>query len=281
MSVARRHRALRASGPGTWALRALLVVALLYLIFPLVAVVVNSFSESAYGEWPPPGYSLKWYEKLMAQDQFPPALVLSLTLAAGATVLGLVVGTMAAVALARWPSRRMDGARALLLSPMAVPKIAIGFAAFLLFLKLGVYKSYGSLLVAHTVLIMPFTLSIVGSGLVSTNRVLEEAARDLGAGPIGAFVRVTIPQMTRSLAAAAVLSFILSFDEFDATVLMANPAQPTLPFWMYLYLQKFSDPSMAALSTVLIASSLVLGVALWLFLRGDAAVAREIVPTGE
>ena len=228
---------------------------LLYLVAPLVFVVVNSFNDSGYGEWPPPGWSLRWYERLAEQEGFVGAALTSLGVAAVSAALAVAVGTAASVSLTRfrYPGRGLI--ESLLLAPLVVPKVAIGLGAFILFLQLGYYGSDISLVGVHLVLLIPFAVNIVGGALVRVPLVYEQAARDLGAGPVRAFVSATLPQLRRSLVAAYLLCFMISFDEVDTTVFVVSPDQTTLPVSMYQYLQKYQDPTMAALSTILIAAS--------------------------
>lgn len=235
--------------------RVVLLLGLAYLIAPLVLVVVNSFNDSAFGAWPPPGWSTRWYARLAEQSQFVSAALTSLLIAALAAAAALVVGIAAAVSLTRfrYPGRRL--VESLLLAPLIVPKVAVGLGAFILFLQTGFYGRSSGIVGLHLVLLLPFTINILGGALVRLSPVYEQAARDLGAGPVRAFVSATLPQLRRSLVAAYVLCFMISFDEVDATVFALAPDQLTLPVAMYQYLQRYQDPTMAALSTVLIAAT--------------------------
>lgn len=248
-----------------------LVLGLAYLVAPLVFVVVNSFNDSSYGGWPPPGWSLRWYERLAEQDDFGRAALVSLGVAAVSAVAAVAVGTAAAVSLTRfrYPGRRLVDA--LLMAPLIVPKVALGLGAFILFLQAGFYGSDAALVGLHLVLLLPFTVNVVGGALVRIPPVYEQAARDLGAGPVRAFVLTTLPQLRRSLLAAFVLCFMISFDEVDATVFVVSPDQLTLPVSMYQYLQKYQDPTLAALSTILIAATFVV-VALVMATAGASAL---------
>ncbi|MDQ7908481.1 ABC transporter permease [Phytohabitans sp. ZYX-F-186] len=251
---------------------AVLGLGLAYLVAPLVFVVVNSFNDSSYGGWPPPGFSLRWYERLADQDGFLSAALVSLVVAALAALGAVLAGTAAAVSITRfrYPGRRLI--ESLLLAPLIVPKVAIGLGAFILFLQAGFYGRDGALVALHLVLLLPFAVNIVGGALVRIPPVYEQAARDLGAGPVRAFASATLPQLRRSLLAAYLLCFMISFDEVDATVFVVAPDQVTLPVSMYQYLQKYQDPTLAALSTVLIGATFAL-VAVVLATAGASATA--------
>lgn len=247
------------------------------VLVPLGLVIVYSFSSSSYGEWPPPGFTMRWYEKLLTQEHFVDAFVLSLSVALLSSLLAVVLGTMAAVAVTRTNGFFPALVRLTLMSPLAAPKIALGLAAFFIFRELGMYGSFRGLWLVHVVLCLPFAFSVVGAGLLRVNPSLEEAARDMGATSVGAFIRVVLPQIRRSIAVAWTLSFIMSFDEFEATILVASPADPTLPIAMFHYLEKFADPSMASLSTFLILGSLALIAVVWLLMRGAGRVS-DVLP---
>nr|MDT0660762.1 ABC transporter permease [Micromonospora sp. DSM 115978] len=251
--------------------RIALALGLAYLIAPLVFVVVNSFNDSGYGGWPPPGWSLRWYRRLAEQGGFAEAALVSAGIAAIAALAAVLAGTAAAVSLTRfrYPGRRL--VESVLLAPLIVPKVAIGLGAFILFLQAGFYGSDPALVGLHLVLLLPFAANIIGGALVRIPTVYEQAARDLGAGPIRAFVAATLPQLRRSLLAAYVLCFMISFDEVDATVFVVSPDQVTLPVSMYQYLQRYQDPTLAALSTLLIGATFAL-VAVVLTTAGGAAL---------
>jgi ABC-type spermidine/putrescine transport system permease subunit II len=236
-------------------LTAILMAVLVFMVAPIVFVVVNSFNGAAYGAWPPPSLSLRWYRNLAQYPDFAGAAWLSLGVSAAATVLALLLGVLAAVAMVRYRFPGKAAVRALLVSPLVVPKIAIGLGVFILALRLGVPGSQLSLVAVHTLLILPFVVTIVAAGLFRVDPSQEEAARDLGASAVQAFLRVVVPQVRRPIVAAAVLAAIISFDEVDATIFVAAPDRPTLPVAMYVFLQKYQDPTLAALSTVLIVAT--------------------------
>ncbi|HZU19475.1 MAG TPA: ABC transporter permease [Candidatus Dormibacteraeota bacterium] len=233
-----------------------------FMLAPIAIVVVNSFNSVPYGAWPPPGYSLRWYVNLSQQTDFADAAVRSLVVGAVATALALVAGTLASLALIRFRFPGKAAINGLLLAPMIVPRVAIGMAAFTLFVRVHVYGTLWTLMIAHTALILPFAVTIISGALLRVRPELEQAAQDLGASPARAFLTVALPQLRRALVAAAVLSFVVSFDEVDASIFMVSQADPTLPVAMYNYMQKYQDPTLAALSTILVAATLLLAVLL-------------------
>jgi putative spermidine/putrescine transport system permease protein len=247
-----------------------LVLGLAFMVLPIAIVVVNSFNSSSFGEWPPPGFSTRWYGNLFHNAGFGGPAVRSIELAFAATASSLVLGTLAALAIARF---RFPGRRAVqgyVAAPLIVPKVAIGIAAFILFLKVGWYGSFGSLVLAHAVITLPFVITLAVAGFARVDRMLEEAAADLGAVPRQVLLRATLPQMRGTMIAAAVFSFIISFDELDASIFLVGQQTNTLPTAMFIYMEKYQDPTLAAVSTLLIGAALA----------GAAAIAFLIARIG-
>jgi ABC-type spermidine/putrescine transport system permease subunit II len=245
-------------------LYAFLVLGIAFAIAPIVIVVVDSFNASSFGQWPPPGFSTRWYANLFHNGGFGQPAIKSIELAAAATAGSLVVGTLAALGLARYRFFGKRGLQGFIAAPLIVPKVAIGIAAFILFLKLGWYGSFGSLFLAHVLITLPFVVTLAVAGFARVDRTIEEAAMDLGARPLTVLWRATLPQMRGVLAAAAAFSFIISFDELDASIFIVGQRSNTLPVAMFIYMEKFQDPTLAALSSVLIGASFAVAALLTL-----------------
>ncbi|MFG1709481.1 ABC transporter permease subunit [Nonomuraea sp. M3C6] len=242
-----------ARGWGVW-----LAVVYAFVLLPLVIIIINSFSSVSYGTWPPPGLSVKWYANLFEQEGLGAATLLSLEVAIAATILAMLIGTAVAVSLVR---HRMPGRgplQSFVLSPTVVPKVAFGFAGFIYLHRLGLFGGTIGLIVTHTVMVLPFVVIVVTAALMRADATLDSAAKDLGASPLRAFRLATLPQIRPALIAAALFAFVVSFDEVDMTVFLLSPDQNTLPVWMFVYMQKFQDPTLAALSTLLIVAALAI-----------------------
>ncbi|WP_210495239.1 ABC transporter permease [Microvirga antarctica] len=244
-----------------WLFTALGVV---FIIAPLAVVIVNSFSSVAYNVFPPEGFSTRWYENLAGQAAFYGAAWRSLVLAGLATAGALVIGTMAAYALVRYPLPMPSLLKAFLLAPIVIPKIVLGVALFMFFVRIKMFGSYSSLLLTHMLIVLPFVISLVSAALYNFDWTLQEAAMDLGARPLQTFIRVVLPEISVSMVVAAVFAFVTSFDQVETTLFLVRTDSNTLPIEMFLYLQKWQDPTIAALSSVLIlfAVSIVAGLAL-------------------
>ncbi len=228
------------------------VISVIFIVAPLVVIIVNSFSSVAYNIFPPEGFSLRWYKNLAGQTSFYSAAARSLLLASLTTILSLIIGTMAAYALTRYRLVGKNLIQGFLLSPIVLPKIVLGVAVFMFFVQIGVLRSYSSLLLTHTLVSVPFVIAIVTAALLNFDWTVQEAAMDLGAGPITTFVRVILPEISISMTLAGVLAFMTSFDQVETTLFLLRPGDETLPIEMFVYLQKWQDPTIAALSAVLI-----------------------------
>jgi putative spermidine/putrescine transport system permease protein len=181
----------------------------------------------------------------------------SAIVAAGSTVLAVVSGSMAAFALVRYRFPGRGALGAFFLSPLIMPKVAVGIAMFILFVRLNVFGTTPSLMIAHAALTVPFVISVLSAQLVGLDRTLEEAAEDLGAPPWLTFLRVVLPQLTVGLVVASLFALITSFDETEASIFLYRPANITLPIAMFIYLEQRQDPTVAALSTLFILMTLL------------------------
>jgi putative spermidine/putrescine transport system permease protein len=157
-----------------------------------------------------------------------------------------------------------------------IPKIVLGVGWFIFFARLGIQGGLLPLVCAHTIVVLPFIVSILAANLVGLDPSLEEAAQDLGAGPPTVLWRIVLPQIRSGLAVSALLAFIVSFDQVESSIFLTRGENNTLPIEMFLYMEKWQDPTIAALSTLLIAFALALVVGGLLVARGTDL--RRILP---
>ncbi|WP_433528942.1 ABC transporter permease [Micromonospora sp. CA-263727] len=224
----------------------------LFLYLPIAVLVVMSFNaaDTPY-RWG--GFDTAWYGRLLANQSVREGLVNTLVVAAGATVLSTVLGTLLAVGLARHArSKLLD---AIAVAPAVLPDIvlAIGLLAFYTAVQftLGLH----SILLAHAVFGTAFVAAVVRTRLAHIDGSLEEASRDLGATPVQTFVRITLPSLAPGIVAGALLAFSLSMDEFVIAFFTAGPADPTLPIVIYSMVRFGVTPEINALATLLLAVS--------------------------
>lgn len=239
-------------------LHAVCVVIILFLVAPTLLVIPMSFSDSRFLEFPPPGWSLRWYRAYFGSVEWRDATRVSLQAALGTTVVATVAGTMAAYGLcySRLAARR--AVQVALVLPLMIPVILIALGAFMLFAPLGLNSSIPGLILAHSTLAIPLVTISVSAGLRSFDANQEMVARSLGASRITAFLTVTLPQITNSVISGALLAFVTSFDEVVISLFVAGGEEATLTRRMFLALRDEIDPTIAAISTLLVVLSVVL-----------------------
>jgi putative spermidine/putrescine transport system permease protein len=252
----------------TGLLRAALALGVGFVLLPLAVVVFYSFSSVAYGAFPPPGLSLRWYGHLLQQPAFAGAFLRSVGIGLAATGLALAVGFLGALALVRGRFPGRDLLRAFLLSPIVMPKIVLGVGWFIFFARLGIHGGVGPLVLAHTIVVLPFVVNILAANLVGLDPSLEEAARDLGAPAPTVLWRIVLPQIRSGLVVSALLAFLVSFDQVESSIFLTRGENNTLPIEMFLYMEKWQDPTIAALSALLILFAFALAVGSLALSRG-------------
>jgi putative spermidine/putrescine transport system permease protein len=277
MSTLAAHQELLAEGQEQRAealrnalLRTTLALGVGFILLPLVIVIVYSFSSVAYGVFPPPGFSGRWYANLFRLVTFRAAFGRSMSIGLAATGAALALGLLCALVLvrARFPGKEL--LRGFLLSPIVMPKIVLGVGWFIFFARLGLQGGIAAITLAHIIVVLPFIINILAANLVGLDASLEEAAQDLGASAPTVLWRIVLPQIRSGLAISALLAFIVSFDQVESSIFLTRGENNTLPIEMFLYMEKWQDPTIAALSTLLIAfAALLVGVALLLSRGGD------------
>lgn len=232
----------------------------LYLLAPIIVVIGTAFTTTAYPVFPPEGFTLRWFEKFLHTAEFVESIKISAMLAASSTLVAAVLGTSSALALARFKIPGKATISALLLSPILFPTIVLGLALLVFSNMIGIAGTFVNLVCAHVVLITPFVIRMVMVSLAQFDPAIEEAARNLGAGRWRTFFLITLPLIRPGVLAGSVFAFILSFDELVVTLFLSAPGLQTLPIRIYTYVEYSSDPTISAISTVLIAAWLVIGL---------------------
>jgi putative spermidine/putrescine transport system permease protein len=254
-----------------FALRALAVLTLLYLILPVLAIVPLSFSSSTFLVYPIPGWSMRWYQNLIASDEWRMAAKNSFIVAPSATVVATFLGTLAAIGLTKANFRGKALLMAILISPMIVPVVVVGVGMYLFFAPIGLANTYIGLILAHASLGVPFVVTTVAATLQGFNYNLVRASLSLGANPVKTFFRITLPVIAPGVISGALFAFATSFDEVVVTLFLAGANQTTLPRQMFTGIRENISPTIAALATILIVFSTSLLLALeWLRGRNAA-----------
>lgn len=239
-------------GQRLW-LYALAALVMLFLVIPTLIVIPMSFSASQYLEFPPREWSIRWYASYFASSSWMQATATSLKAAALTTLVATPLGTMAAYGLhaSRW--RFAAPMTMLLLTPMVVPVILIGIGVFYAYVKLKMVNTLLGLALAHSMLAVPVVMMVVASALKSFDLNQELVARSLGASRVRAFWLVTLPQIRFSVVTAAVLAFLTSFDEVIVSLFVSGGDHSTLTRNMFNALRDQVDPTIGAISTLIIA----------------------------
>jgi len=234
---------------------------LAFLAIPTLIVIPMSFSQSQYLEFPPREWSLRWYEAYFSSSSWMAATATSFKAGFCTALLATPMGTLAAYGLHAGRLRFAGLAILALLTPTIVPVILVGIALFYAYVQLKMVNSFLGIVLAHTMLAVPIVMMIVGSALKSFDLDQERVARSLGATRTQAFLQVTAPQIGFALVTSAVLSFLTSFDEVVVALFVSGGDNATLTRMMFLALRDQIDPTIAAISTIMIViTSLLLAV---------------------
>lgn len=245
-----------------------------YLIAPMAIVVLLSFSSSALLTFPPPGFSLRWYQNLWNSPAWRDSFVVSVQVMLMTSVLATMLGTMAAVAL--WGRRTPWGglSRGVLMAPLIVPHIVSGAGMYLLLDSWGWVGTLHALVAAHTVLAIPFVLVSVSAALDTCDPSLARAALTLGATPFQAFRRVTLPLIWPGILSGFLFAAVLSFDELIVSLFLSTPRTRTVTVQMWSNVFADIDPAITAIATLLLAVSMLLLAAHAWAGRRDGVVPR-------
>ncbi|OIS93673.1 ABC transporter permease [Brucella cytisi] len=233
-------------------------IILAFLIIPCLIVIPMSFSDSQYLEFPPRAWSLRWYEAFFSSPEWRQSTVVSFKVAGATTVLATILGTLASYGLFKSTSIFSSIIRSFLILPMMVPLIFVAIGVFFVFARLGLNNTLTGLILAHSTLAIPFVMIAVTNGLKGFDIQQERAARSLGASPVWAFFTVTMPQIRISIFSGMLFAFITSFDEVIVSIFVSSGANSTLTKRMFANIRDQVDPTVAAISSMLVVASIVI-----------------------
>jgi putative spermidine/putrescine transport system permease protein len=253
---------------------AITLVVLVIIYVPLLLVLVNSFNTNRTFGWPPPGFTTHWWQLAWQSEGARSALWTSVKVACAATVVALVLGTLAAMGLRRTRFFGRNVVSLLIILPIALPGIVTGLAFQNGFRTiLGIQLSLWTIVIAHATFCIVTVFNNVQARFQRLGGNLEQASMDLGAGPFTTFRLITLPMLRSALLAGGLLSFGLSFDEIVVTTFTASPLDRTLPIWIF---QNLFRPNAAPIVNC-VAAALVLLSAVPIYLAqrlsGNAAEA--------
>jgi putative spermidine/putrescine transport system permease protein len=237
---------------------ALAAIAIVFLVGPTVIMLLTSFTASQSLRFPPDGLSLRWYAALLDADQMQAAAWNSLVVAFWTTVLSVVLGTAAALGIARSRSPLARACDVLFMSPLLLPALAFGFAALIFIHRLGFAPSIPFLVLGHTVVCVPFVLRTTIAALSQLDPALLDASQSLGAGGWRTFRRVTLPLIAPGLGAGAFLAFMASFDNVPVSLFLADERSEMLPIHLWQQIETNLDVRTAAVSGLIVIFTLIL-----------------------
>ena len=243
---------------GWTAIRAVTLLAYLFLFGPIVVVVLLSFNPQEFGSFPIKGLTLKWYIQLAQNEQILAAIRTSFVLGGLTTVISTSIGLAAALALVRYRFPGKQIVATLLTAPILVPQVVLGVALLLFLRSMGMVTSFWLLLVGHVVLTLPFVILVVQARLYAIPRVYEEAAMSLGADRWYAFKDVTLPLLAPAVVAGGLFAFTISFDDVTATLFWKPTGIETVPTQILARLRLSMSQEINALGTAMILFTVLL-----------------------
>lgn len=232
-------------------------LAMLFLGAPMVILVIQSFTNDSFLQFPPQSYGIRWYEYVARQPEWRSAVGRSLLIAFIVTPLAVLFGTLAAFGLDRGPARGRQAIYSFLIAPLILPHLVLALGMLRLALVVGLEDTTFALVLGHLTIALPYVLVTVGASLSTLDRVQEEAAQSLGANGWQVFLYVVLPGIRPGILAGAIFAFITSFDEFIVSYYLIT-FQFTLPLQIFSSLSFQVDPSITAISTIALALSALL-----------------------
>ena len=247
-------------------------ISFVLLVGPTLVVLIVSFTSGFSLRFPPPGYSLKWYAALADAWQLQFAAWNSVQVAFWTTVVSVLLGTAASLAIARSRSATARVLDSLFMSPLVLPALAFGLSALMLFSVAGIPVSRGTLIIGHIVVCVPYVVRTTVAALAQMDPVLLESSASLGASRLYTFRRVTLPLIRPGILAGAFICFMSSFDNVPVSLFLRDANTDMLPIRMWQDLEGRLDVTIAAASGVLI----VLTVALLIVMERTAGLSRRL-----
>ncbi|WP_445942612.1 ABC transporter permease [Roseicyclus sp.] len=236
---------------------AMTVLVYIFLIGPLVIIFGASVSDTTFLAFPPQGLTLHWFENIWEISAFRRTIVTSLQVALVGTFIALLIGIPAAYALNRHRIHLPGWLSTLFVLPILVPEIVIGFSLLRsVNVELGV-PVFASLLIGHTLLVLPYVIRVISAALASFDFSIEEAAVSLGSHPVKTFFTIVLPNVRSGVIAAFILAFITSINDVSVSLFLTGPGISTLPIQILAHVEQFFDPTVASVSVLLMMLTII------------------------
>lgn len=227
------------------------------MVAPVLLIIAVSFNPQ-HIVMPPDGFTLDWYGKALTAGNFVKAFVLSVQVGVVAAAVSSALALMAAIAIVRYSFPAKAIVTQILMSPLLIPTVVIGLAIYQFAILIGVGRSFWALVAGHIIITLPFPLRTIMATLQGVDTSLEEAAIMLGEHPVRAFFKITFPLVKMGVAGGALLSFIVSWNNYPLSIFLSTSDFAPLPVEIFFYLQWQFEPLIAAVSTVTIVFSIIL-----------------------
>lgn len=228
-----------------------------FLMLPIVITVAASFTASPVYTLPPPEWSFRWYASLQNRSGLWDAVVLSLNLALISTLVSLVLGTLASIAVTRGNFRGREAISTFAVSPLMMPGLVVGVALLQFFREIGLRDAYTSLLLGHVVITLPFVMRTLLASMAAFDFSMIDAARTLGLSYSRAILKVLVPNLAPAYLTSGLFAFLASMDNYPISIFLTDARNKTLPIKMLQYLEEQPDPSLAAMSSGLILLAII------------------------
>ena len=232
------------------------ILALIFLIAPIAVVVAASFSPTPIFDLPTGGASLRWYQRIDRLPDLAPALILSLQVAAISTAIAMVLGTAAAIGIVRGNFPGRDALATFVVSPLMLPGLVVGIAMLQYFRAFGLREAFVSLILAHIVIALPYIMRTVLAALQLFDFTLIDAARLLGCSYPRAILKVMVPTLSPAFLTGGLFAFLASFDNYPISIFLTDVRNKTVPIQLLQYIEESPNPTVAAVSTLLIVMAL-------------------------
>jgi putative spermidine/putrescine transport system permease protein len=253
---------------------AVVAITTVFMLAPLVVVMGASLSAGGYLAFPPQGLSLRWYGVVFGSEDYLSAALLSLRVGLAVMVISVLVGSAAAAALTRFRFAGAEALQSLFLSPLILPTIVFGIGMLMLFSRAFDGPSIWALITGHVIITLPYVVRTVGAVMAGIDPATEEMAQVMGARWWQRYLYIVLPQCRAGILAGAFFAFTISFDDAVVAIFLRGPDTETLPIKIYTALEFTTDPSVAAVSTLLILLTLLIALLIERLL-GLAAILRR------
>jgi len=241
-----------------WVMWGIAIFSLFVLTLPTLIVLIASFSSAQTLRFPPTGFSLQWYVALFNYPELWSAAITSFQAALWTTLICIVLGVCASLAMAGSRARWVAAMDALVMSPLALPGIAVGLGILTYFSLLGIRLSLITLVISHVVICIPYLIRTTLASLIQLGTSLREASTVLGASPVYTFFHVTLPLIKQGVITGAFMAFLTSFDNITVSLFLSDARTEVLPIRMWSMIENDLDVRAAAISGILIAITALL-----------------------